>query len=76
MPLAKLIDAGELREQLDHIRSLSLTRGESSCLRGNMFYGKRQMFAPDFIQWLEGFRFPAYQLERVGDQYELVFEGP
>ena len=67
---------GALREQLDHIRTLSLTRGESTWLRGNMFYGKRQMFSPDFIQWLEGFRFPAYGLERVGDQYELVFEGP
>ncbi|MEC8015673.1 MAG: nicotinate phosphoribosyltransferase, partial [Pseudomonadota bacterium] len=27
IPLAKLIDEGELREQLDHIRSLSLSRG-------------------------------------------------
>jgi nicotinate phosphoribosyltransferase len=76
VPLGRLVDAGELREQLDHIRSLSLTRGESTWLRGNMFYGKRQMFSPDFIQWLEGFRFPAYQLEKKGDQYELVFEGP
>ena len=42
--LAELIDEGELREQLDHIRSLSLTRGESTWLRGNTFYGKRQMF--------------------------------
>ncbi len=28
VPLAELIDAGALREQLDHIRSLSLSRGE------------------------------------------------
>ena len=41
-----------------------------------MFYGKRQMFAPDFIAWLEAFRFPPYHLERQGDQYELTFEGP
>ena len=75
MPLAKLIDIGELREQLDHIRSLKLTRGESTWLRGNTFYGKRQMFSPDFMTWLEGFRFPAYHLERQGDQYELIFEG-
>ena len=76
VPLGRLIDQGELREQLDHIRSLSLSRGESTWLRGNMFYGKRQMFAPEFIQWLEGFRFPAYGLEKRGDQYELIFEGP
>jgi nicotinate phosphoribosyltransferase len=76
IPLGRLIDIGMLREQLDHIRTLSLSRGESTWLRGNMFYGKRQMFSPDFIAWLEGFRFPAYGLERRGDQYELVFEGP
>jgi nicotinate phosphoribosyltransferase len=75
VPLAKLIDEGELREQLDHIRSLSLSRGESTWLRGNMFYGKRQMFRSDFMEWFEGLRLPPYHLERRGDQYELTFEG-
>ena len=75
VPLAKLIDEGELREQLDHIRSLSLRRGESTWLRGNTFYGKRQMFRSDFMEWFENLRLPAYHLERVGDQYELTFEG-
>ncbi|OIQ44311.1 MAG: nicotinate phosphoribosyltransferase [Roseobacter sp. MedPE-SW] len=75
VPLARLIDEGELREQLDHIRSLSLSRGESTWLRGNTFYGKRQMFRPDFMEWFENLRLPAYHLERVGDQYELTFEG-
>ncbi|MHA6346066.1 nicotinate phosphoribosyltransferase [Roseivivax sp. CAU 1761] len=75
VPLARLIDEGELREQLDHIRSLSLTRGESTWLRGNTFYGKRQMFRSDFMEWFEGLRLPPYHLERVGDQYELTFEG-
>lgn len=75
VPLAKLIDEGELREQLDHIRTLSLTRGESTWMRGNTFYGKRQMFRPDFMDWFENLRLPAYHLERVGDQYELTFEG-
>ncbi|MBE1295687.1 MAG: nicotinate phosphoribosyltransferase [Rhodobacteraceae bacterium] len=75
VPLARLIDEGELREQLDHIRSLSLSRGESTFLRGNTFYGKRQMFRPDFMEWFEGMRLPPYHLERKGDQYELTFEG-
>ncbi|MCL1627665.1 nicotinate phosphoribosyltransferase [Roseibaca sp. V10] len=75
VPLAKLIDEGELREQLDHIRTLRLSRGESTFLRGNTFYGKRQMFRPDFMEWFEGFQLPPYHLERVGDQYELTFEG-
>jgi len=75
VPLAKLVDEGELREQLDHIRSLSLSRGESTWLRGNTFYGKRQMFRADFMEWFEGMRLPPYNLERRGDQYELTFEG-
>ncbi|MBY6135821.1 nicotinate phosphoribosyltransferase [Nocardioides marinus] len=75
VPLARLIDEGELREQLDHIRSLSLSRGESTWLRGNTFYGKRQMFRPDFMEWFEGLQLPPYHLERKGDQYELTFEG-
>ncbi|MBW4981523.1 nicotinate phosphoribosyltransferase [Mameliella sp. CS4] len=75
VPLAELIDEGELREQLDHIRSLSLTRGESTWMRGNTFYGKRQMFTPEFMDWFENLRLPPYHLERVGDQYELTFEG-
>ncbi|MEM1004527.1 MAG: nicotinate phosphoribosyltransferase [Pseudomonadota bacterium] len=75
VPLAQLIDEGEIREQLDHIRSLSLSRGESTWLRGNMFYGKRQMFRSDFMEWFENMRLPPYHLERRGDQYELTFEG-
>jgi len=75
VPLARLIDEGELREQLDHIRSLSLSRGESTWMRGNTFYGKRQMFGSEFMDWFEGLRLPPYHLERVGDQYELTFEG-
>jgi nicotinate phosphoribosyltransferase len=75
VPLANLIDEGELREQLDHIRALSLSRGESTWLRGNMFYGKRSMFRSDFMEWFENLKMPAYHLERRGDQYELTFEG-
>lgn len=73
--LADLIDEGELREQLDHVRSLRLTRGESTWLRGNMFYGKRQMFRSDFMEWFEGLRLPDYHLEKRDGQYELTFEG-
>ncbi len=73
--LAELIDEGELREQLDHVRDLSLSRGESTWLRGNTFYGKRQMFRPDFMEFLEGLRLPPYHLERRDGQYELTFEG-
>ncbi|MFN4155961.1 MAG: nicotinate phosphoribosyltransferase [Paracoccaceae bacterium] len=73
--LAELIDEGELREQLDHIRTLRLSRGESTFLRGNTFYGKRQMFRPDFMEWFEGLQLPPYHLEKHDGQYELTFEG-
>ncbi len=73
--LADLVDEGELREQLDHIRSLSLRRGESTWMRGNTFYGKRQMFTPAFMDWFENLRLPPYHLEKRDGQYELTFEG-
>ena len=73
--LAEMIDEGELREQLDHVRSLSLSRGESTWMRGNMFYGKRQMFRSDFMEWFENLRLPPYTLEKRDGQYELTFEG-
>ena len=73
--LADIIDEGELREQLDHVRTLSLTRGESTWLRGNTFYGKRQMFRPDFMEWFENLSLPPYHLEKIDGQYELTFEG-
>ncbi|WP_456390082.1 nicotinate phosphoribosyltransferase [Profundibacter sp.] len=73
--LVDQIDEGELREQLDHIRSLSLSRGESTWLRGNTFYGKRAMFSPEFMEWFEGMRLPPYHLEKRDGQYELTFEG-
>jgi nicotinate phosphoribosyltransferase len=74
VPLARLIAEEDIRAQLDHIRTLKLTRGESTWLRGNTFYGKRWMFGPDFMEWFENFRMPEYRLERRGHQYELTFE--
>ncbi|AGI65795.1 nicotinate phosphoribosyltransferase PncB [Octadecabacter antarcticus 307] len=73
--LADQIDEGELREQLDHVRSLSLTRGESTWMRGNTFYGKRSMFSPEFMDWFETLRLPPYHLKKHDGQYELTFEG-
>ncbi len=75
VPLAELIDRKELEEQLDHIRTLKLSRGESTWLRGNVFYGKRQMFRPEFIDWFENLQLPPYHLEVRDGQFELSFEG-
>ena len=76
IPLADLIEEEELRAQLDHVRTLKLSRGEITWLRGNTFYGKQRMFTPEFIDWFRDFRFPDYDLRRNGDQYELTFQGP
>lgn len=74
--LAEVIDEAELRAQLDHARSLRFTKKELIWLAGNSFYGKTQMFAPDFIAWLADFQLPAYELEHHDGQFVLHFHGP
>jgi len=73
--LADWVDEGELRAQLDHARTLTLSRGEITWLRGNTFYGKERMFTPEFIEWFEKFQLPPYVLAKKDGQYELTFEG-
>jgi len=72
--LADMIDKAELCEQLDHIRTLKLSRGESTWLRGNTFYGKRHMFHSEFMAWFEELRLPPYHLDIRDGQFELRFE--
>ena len=74
--LAEVIDEGELRAQLDHARTIRFAKKELIWLAGNTFYGKTQMFSPDFIRWLAAFRLPEYELRKVDGQYELHFHGP
>jgi nicotinate phosphoribosyltransferase len=73
--LADLVDEAQVREQLDHARTLRLTRGESTWLRGNTFYGKRQMFSSEFMTWLDQVQLPPYELTTRDGQFELTFEG-
>jgi nicotinate phosphoribosyltransferase len=73
--LADEIDEGELREQLDHARSLRFGKKEMIWLAGNTFYGRKQIFEPDFLGWLSGFQLPEYELRRRDGQYELHFHG-
>jgi nicotinate phosphoribosyltransferase len=74
--LADIVDEQELRAQLDHARTVRFTKKELIWLAGNSFYGKAQMFSPDFIAWLADFRLPEYALRKVEGQYELRFGGP
>ncbi len=74
--LADEIDEGELREQLDHARTLRFSKKEMIWLAGNTFYGRKQIFQPDFLAWLADFRLPEYELRKKDGQYELDFAGP
>jgi nicotinate phosphoribosyltransferase len=74
--LADIIDEGELRAQLDHARTVQLSKKEAIWLAGNSFYGQSRMFSSDFLGWLAEFRLPDYELRKVDGQYELRFEGP
>ena len=74
--LADIVDEGELIAQLDHARSLRLAKNEMIWLAGNSFYGAKQIFEPDFMEWLAGFQLPEYELTRRDGQYELRFAGP
>lgn len=74
--LAEQIDADEVRAQLDEIRKLRFHKSELIWLAGNTFYGRRGIFEPAFLEWLEEeFQLSNYEL-RVGDgQFSLTFSG-
>jgi len=73
--LAEEIDVGELREQLDHARTLRFSKKEMIWLAGNTFYGRKLIFQPDFLQWLANFQLPEYELRQKDGQLELHFHG-
>ncbi len=74
--LAEEIDQRELRDQLDHARTIRFTKKEMIWLAGNSFYGRRQIFAPEFLEWLAEFQLPPYELTREDGQFVLHFYGP
>jgi len=73
--LADEIDEGELRAQLDFARTLRLTKKEMIWLAGNTFYGRAQIFEPEFLAWLSTYQLPEYELVKRDGQYELTFHG-
>lgn len=73
--LADEIDEQELRDQLDHARSLRLSKKETIWLAGNSFYGRSQIFEPEFLNWLVDYQLPEYELSKRDGQYELNFHG-
>jgi nicotinate phosphoribosyltransferase len=74
--LAELIDANELREQLEQTRRLRFHKSELIWLAGNTFYGHRGIFEPDFLEWLErDFRLSEYEIAEKDGQFALSFRG-
>jgi nicotinate phosphoribosyltransferase len=74
--IADEIDEGELRAQLDHARELKLTIRERTWLQGNLFFGIKQIFEPEFVEWFSDFKLPEFELHREDGQYRLTFAGP
>ncbi|AKK20201.1 nicotinate phosphoribosyltransferase [Candidatus Liberibacter africanus] len=73
--LSDKIDESELRDQLDHARSLRITEKEKIWLTDNIFYGKKQIFEPKFLSWLSNFQLPEYDLSHKKGHYILEFHG-
>lgn len=62
--LASEIDIEELRAQLDHVRTLRWTQQELNYLKAQEFYGKRDLFSPAYLDYLEhSFKLSDYTLE-------------
>lgn len=73
--LGKLIDLGQLREELDHFRNnVSYNNSELHYLRGTNEYQER-MFTELYLEFLKGLKLPDYDLEMVDDEIRLEFYG-
>ena len=74
--LADLIDAGQLREQLEQTKKLRFHKSELIWLAGNTFYGHRGIFEPAFLEWLDhDFRLSDFDLSVENGQFSLTFHG-
>jgi nicotinate phosphoribosyltransferase len=74
--LADMFTTEELRAQMEHARSLRFRRSELVWLAGNTFYGRRGIFDPGFLEWLErDFKLSDYELRVVNGQFHLSFDG-
>jgi nicotinate phosphoribosyltransferase len=76
VPLGDIVDVRELREQLEATRKLRFHKSELIWLAGNTFYGRRGIFEPTFLQWLErDFRLSDFDLSIREGQISLRFDG-
>jgi nicotinate phosphoribosyltransferase len=74
--LAETIPIEDLRVQLDHVRKLRFGKSELIWLAGNTFYGRRGIFEPAFLEWLEKeFELTDYELSIENGEFSLTFSG-
>ena len=74
--LADVIAVEELRAQLEQTKKLRFHKSELIWLAGNTFYGRRGIFEPAFLEWLErDFRLSDYELSVQNGQFSLCFRG-
>jgi nicotinate phosphoribosyltransferase len=74
--LGEIVDVARLREQLEATRKLRFHKSELIWLAGNTFYGRRGIFEPAFLEWLErDFRLSDYDLSVQDGQISLSFHG-
>ena len=74
--IADIINIEEFKVQLQHVRGLRFRKSELVWLAGNTFYGRRGIFEPAFLEWLErDFRLSDYQFRVRDGQIQLTFEG-
>jgi len=74
--LGDIIPLHELQEQLEAARKLRFHKSELIWLAGNTFYGRRGMFEPGFLEWLDqDFRLSDFDLSIEDGQINLRFDG-
>jgi nicotinate phosphoribosyltransferase len=74
--LGEMVDIHQLREQLEATRKLRFRKSEMIWLAGNTFYGRRGIFEPAFLEWLErDFRLSDFDLSVHDGQLDLSFHG-
>ena len=74
--LGDIVNAEELKEQLEATRGLRFHKSELIWLAGNTFYGRRGIFEPAFLEWLErDFRLCDFELSVEDGQISLRFDG-
>ncbi len=74
--LGDIVGLHALREQLEATRKLRFHKSELIWLAGNTFYGRRGIFEPAFLEWLErDFRLSDFDLSVQDGQIVLRFSG-